>query len=114
MANRLDLRSALSYSAAGLNPICLHKIIFVSRTLRVKLLYVCLQGFIDELFQCLFALPSPVKRYLPKCKSQASRSGAYDLLVEIVKGNLENYKILHEKMLHQHSKGSNNLEYVKK
>ena len=61
--------------------------------------------FISDLFECLFALPSPVKRYLPKCKSQSSRSGAYDLLIEIVKGNMDNYKVLHAKMLHQHTKG---------
>ncbi|KAL4238015.1 Ubiquitin carboxyl-terminal hydrolase 34 [Mactra antiquata] len=64
------------------------------------------RDFLNEVFLCLFALPSPIKRYFPKCKSQASRSGAYDLLVELVKGNLENYKILHAKMLHQHSKDS--------
>ena len=63
------------------------------------------QVFISDLFECLFALPSPVKRYLPKCKSQSSRSGAYDLLIEIVKGNMDNYKVLHAKMLHQHTKG---------
>ncbi|XP_052272263.1 ubiquitin carboxyl-terminal hydrolase 34-like isoform X3 [Dreissena polymorpha] len=62
--------------------------------------------FLSEVFECLFALPSPIKRYLPKCKSQASRSGAYDLLVELVKGNLENYKLLHLKMLNQHTKDS--------
>ncbi|XP_052769790.1 ubiquitin carboxyl-terminal hydrolase 34-like isoform X3 [Mya arenaria] len=62
--------------------------------------------FLSGVFECLFALPSPTKRYLPKCKSQASRSGAYDLLVELVKGNMENYKVLHAKMLHQHTKDS--------
>lgn len=66
---------------------------------------LCSQEFLSEVFQCLFALPSPTKRYFPKCKSQASRSGAYDLLVELVKGNIDNYKILHNKMLHQHTKG---------
>ncbi|XP_053405325.1 ubiquitin carboxyl-terminal hydrolase 34-like isoform X2 [Mercenaria mercenaria] len=60
--------------------------------------------FLGEVFQSLFALPSPTKRYFPKCKSQASRSGAYDLLVELVKGNIDNYKILHAKMLQQHTK----------
>lgn len=65
------------------------------------------------MFQCLFALPSPTKRYFPKCKSQASRSGAYDLLVELVKGNIDNYKILHQKMLQQHTKGIENSNLYK-
>ena len=30
-----------------------------------------------------------------KGKSQSSWSGAYDLLIEIVKGNMDNYKVLH-------------------
>ena len=54
-----------------------------------------------------------MKRYLPKCKSQSSRSGAYDLLIELVKGNLDNFKVLHDKMLHQHSKGTEKDEYLK-
>ncbi|KAL5008333.1 hypothetical protein ScPMuIL_013914 [Solemya velum] len=62
--------------------------------------------FIDEVFRNLSALPTPEKRYLPKCKSQASRSAAYDLLVEMVKGNVENFKCLHCKMMLQHSKDS--------
>ncbi|KAL3873492.1 hypothetical protein ACJMK2_036602 [Sinanodonta woodiana] len=64
------------------------------------------QELIEEIFQSLFALPSPEKRYLPRCKSQTSRSAAYDLLVEICKGNLDNYMILHNRMLHQHTKDS--------
>lgn len=63
------------------------------------------QAFLSEVFQFLFALPSPTKRYFPKCKSHASRSGAYDLLVELVKGNIDNYNLLHQKMLLQHTKG---------
>lgn len=57
------------------------------------------------MFDCLFALPTPKQRYLPKCKSQASRSAAYDLLVELVKGNVDNYTILHQKVMQQHHKG---------
>ena len=64
------------------------------------------QEFLSEIFQFLFALPSPIKRYFPKCKSQVSRSGAYDLLVELAKGNIDNYKLLHQKMLQQHTKGN--------
>ncbi|KAK3093520.1 hypothetical protein FSP39_016701 [Pinctada imbricata] len=62
--------------------------------------------FLDEVFWFLFALPSPSKRYLPKCKSQTSRSSAYDLLVEFVKGSVENYHVLHMRMMQQHNKDS--------
>jgi hypothetical protein len=31
---------------------------------------------------------------------------AFDLLVEMVKGNVENYAILHSKVIQQHSKGN--------
>jgi ubiquitin carboxyl-terminal hydrolase 34 len=57
-------------------------------------------------FNCLFALPSPKQRYLPKCKSQASRSAAYDLLVELAKGSVDNYTLLHDKVMLQHHKGN--------
>ncbi|XP_078316021.1 ubiquitin carboxyl-terminal hydrolase 34-like isoform X4 [Crassostrea virginica] len=64
------------------------------------------QKFLDEVFWLLFALPSPTKRFLPKCKSQTARSSAYDLLVEFVKGSVENYLFLHQRMLQQHTKDS--------
>ncbi|XP_052133303.1 ubiquitin carboxyl-terminal hydrolase puf isoform X2 [Frankliniella occidentalis] len=63
------------------------------------------QEFLSEVFEFLFALPNPRKRYVPKCKSQASRSAAYDLLVELVRGSPDNYRILHEKLLEQHKPG---------
>nr|KAG5696977.1 hypothetical protein BaRGS_008439 [Batillaria attramentaria] len=62
--------------------------------------------FLDEIFQCLFALPSPSKRYFPRCKSHASRTAGYDLLVELAKGSTENYYLLHSNMMRQHSKES--------
>lgn len=68
--------------------------------------FLIYKEFIDEVFRNLSALPTPEKRYLPKCKSHASRSAAYDLLVELVKGNVENFKCLHCKMMLQHSKGN--------
>ncbi|XP_041355094.1 ubiquitin carboxyl-terminal hydrolase 34-like isoform X3 [Gigantopelta aegis] len=64
------------------------------------------QEFLDEISSCLFALPSPTKRYLPRCKSQASRAAAYDLLVEMVKGSIDNYTALHVNMMVQHTKDS--------
>lgn len=57
------------------------------------------------MFDFLFALPDPQNRHFPKCKSQSSRSAAYDLLVELVKGNMENYVTLHGKILEQHKPG---------
>lgn len=62
------------------------------------------QNFLEEVFWLLFALPSPSKRFLPKCKSQNSRSSAYDLLVEFVKGSVDNFGILHKLMMKQHTK----------
>ena len=59
-----------------------------------------------DCFWLLFALPSPKQRYLPKAKTQPSRSGVYDLLVDLVKRNVENYEHLHKMVLNQHSKGN--------
>ncbi|XP_076099132.1 ubiquitin carboxyl-terminal hydrolase 34-like isoform X2 [Mytilus galloprovincialis] len=64
------------------------------------------QEFLNEVFDFLFALPNPKKRYFPKCKSQTARGAAYDLLVEFVKNCVENFRILHNKMMQQHSKDS--------
>ncbi|XP_063231242.1 ubiquitin carboxyl-terminal hydrolase 34 isoform X2 [Bacillus rossius redtenbacheri] len=63
------------------------------------------QEFLTEVFEFLFALPNPRKRHVPKCKSQTSRSAAYDLLVELVKGAPSNYHILFGKLLDQHKPG---------
>ncbi|KAG8281089.1 Ubiquitin carboxyl-terminal hydrolase 34 [Homalodisca vitripennis] len=63
------------------------------------------QALLNEVFEFLFALPDPSNRHFPKCKSQAARSSAYDLLVELVKGARQNYKQLHEKLLAQHKPG---------
>ncbi|XP_039283222.1 ubiquitin carboxyl-terminal hydrolase 34 isoform X3 [Nilaparvata lugens] len=60
---------------------------------------------LDQVFEFLFALPDPANRHFPKCKSQTARSAAYDLLVELVKGCVHNYKHLHEKLLAQHNPG---------
>jgi hypothetical protein len=70
-----------------------------------KALYVVKYFIAFQVFDFLFALPNPRKRYVPKCKSQLSRSSAYDLLVEMVKGCPDNYRLLHEKLLAQHKPG---------
>ena len=59
-----------------------------------------------DVFWCLFALASPKQRYLPKCKSANARSAAYDLLVEMVMGSVQNYAVLHEKVMTQHCRGT--------
>nr|XP_042908715.1 ubiquitin carboxyl-terminal hydrolase 34 [Parasteatoda tepidariorum] len=61
-----------------------------------------------HLYDALFALPSPKQRHLPKCKSQSVRSSAYDLIVEMLKGSLENFNILQEKLMKQHTPESHN------
>ncbi|CAG9834377.1 unnamed protein product [Diabrotica balteata] len=65
------------------------------------------QEVLCEVFDFLFALPSPKLRHVPKCKSPRSRTAAFDLLVELVKGSPENYALLHEKLLKQHQPGPN-------
>lgn len=63
------------------------------------------ETFISDIFDCLFDLPSPQNRHKPKCKSQSSRGGAYDLLVEMCRNAPKNYVILHGKLLKQHIPG---------
>jgi ubiquitin carboxyl-terminal hydrolase 34 len=63
------------------------------------------QNLLNRVFDFLFALPNPRAKHMPKCKSQASRSAAFDLLVELVKSAPDNYRILHEKLLEQHKPG---------
>lgn len=76
-----------------------HKLAFQSSKLGQELL--C------EVFDFLFALPNPKLRHVPKCKSPRSRTSAFDLLVELVKGSPETFAILHEKLLKQHQPGPN-------
>lgn len=65
------------------------------------------QEFVLGLFECLFAVPSggspPGQRLQPKCKSSGVRSAAYDLLVELVRGAPDSFRLLHSKLLLQHS-----------
>ncbi|KAG7202552.1 hypothetical protein KM043_009748 [Ampulex compressa] len=63
------------------------------------------QDLLQKVFDFLFALPNPRTKHVPKCKSQVSRSAAFDLLVELVKSAPDNYRILHEKLLTQHKPG---------
>ena len=64
------------------------------------------QEFLLHLLECLFALPSPREKNQPKCKSSPARSACYDLLVEMAKGSLANYMLLHKKLMEQHSSTS--------
>lgn len=58
-----------------------------------------------QVFDYLFALPTPRMRHVPKCKSHRSRTAAFDLLVELVKAAPDNYALLYEKLLAQHKPG---------
>lgn len=63
------------------------------------------QNLLNRVFDFLFDLPNPRMKHVPKCKSQVSRSAAFDLLVELVKSAPDNYRLLHEKLLAQHRPG---------
>ncbi|KAJ6218179.1 hypothetical protein RDWZM_009336 [Blomia tropicalis] len=60
------------------------------------------QEFILEIFNLLFLLPTQSQRFLPKCKFESTRSAAFDLLIELVKGNEENFTILSTMLMDQH------------
>ncbi|XP_061722090.1 ubiquitin carboxyl-terminal hydrolase puf [Cydia pomonella] len=60
---------------------------------------------LEMVFSFLFDVPNPEHRNLPKCKSQKSRSAAYDLLVELVRGAPDNYMVLHNKLMDHHKPG---------
>uniref|UniRef100_A0A8C7W9I2 Ubiquitin carboxyl-terminal hydrolase 34 n=1 Tax=Oncorhynchus mykiss TaxID=8022 RepID=A0A8C7W9I2_ONCMY len=64
------------------------------------------QEFLRDVHNLLFLLPSLADRAQPKCKSHAARAAAYDLLVETVKGSVENYRLLHNWVMSQHMQTS--------
>ncbi|KAM3962482.1 LOW QUALITY PROTEIN: ubiquitinyl hydrolase 1 puf [Aphomia sociella] len=64
---------------------------------------------LEMVFGFLFDVPNPEKRNLPKCKSQKSRSAAYDLLVELVRGAPDNYMVLHHKLMEHHKPGGSSV-----
>ncbi|KAK7104124.1 hypothetical protein V1264_018890 [Littorina saxatilis] len=64
------------------------------------------KALVKDAFDYLFALPSTSKRYLPLCKSSASRSASFDLLIEVAKGSPENYSRLQRLLMSQHRKES--------
>ncbi|XP_069090498.1 ubiquitin carboxyl-terminal hydrolase 34 isoform X1 [Pleurodeles waltl] len=64
------------------------------------------QEFLREIFNLLFLLPNLKDKLQPKCKSHSSRAAAYDLLVEMVKGSVENYRLLHNWVMAQHMQSS--------
>lgn len=47
--------------------------------------------FVPELYEYLFAAPNQNQRYLPKCKSPATRSTAFDLMLALVDKCPRNY-----------------------
>lgn len=55
--------------------------------------------FIHELYDYLFAPPNQEQRYLPKCKSSATRSAAYELMIALVERCPKNYCGLLELLL---------------
>ena len=62
------------------------------------------QSFLLHLLECLFSLPNSYgNKNLPKCKSIHSRTACYDLIVEMAKGSYQNYRLLHSKLMLQHT-----------
>lgn len=60
--------------------------------------------FIHELYEYLFAPPTQSQRYLPKCKSPATRSTAFDLIIALVERCPKNYfGLLELLLLEQHN-----------
>lgn len=57
---------------------------------------------IIRIFDCLFALPTFNHRESPKCKNIHTRKTAFDLLLELIKGNEDNYVILTNLLIDQH------------
>ncbi|KAL8583540.1 hypothetical protein ACOMHN_054856 [Nucella lapillus] len=64
------------------------------------------KALVKDLFSCCFALPSTSERHLPRCKSSLSHSCCYDLMIELCKGCSDNYTILQQLLLAQHTKDS--------
>ncbi|XP_037090627.1 ubiquitin carboxyl-terminal hydrolase puf-like, partial [Pollicipes pollicipes] len=56
---------------------------------------------VHQLFDALFALPTPKERLLPCCKSVHSRSACYDLLVELTGGCEPSFDALLGRLLEQ-------------
>lgn len=63
------------------------------------------QEFLRDVHDVLFLLPSLTDRLQPKCKSHAARAAAYDLLTEMLKGSVDNYRLLHNWVMAQHMQG---------
>lgn len=64
--------------------------------------------FLYIIFDCLFAHPNSKDRNLPKCKQKATRTAAFDLLIEMIKGCEENQMILIKLLYKQHTSSSHN------
>jgi len=62
--------------------------------------------FLVSLFDLLFAAPNQNEKNLSKCKTQSTRSAAFDLLVELSKGCETNHYTLLNLLLDQHKSSS--------
>jgi hypothetical protein len=59
---------------------------------------------IRHVYEWLFELPTNTKRYLPLCKSAASKQACFDLGIELTKGSQDNYALLVSLLMAQHNK----------
>ncbi|RWS07088.1 hypothetical protein B4U79_12772 [Dinothrombium tinctorium] len=62
--------------------------------------------FLLTVFELLFAFPNQKERNLPKCKMQATRSAAFDLILELIRTSEENHISLIKLLCEQHSSTS--------
>ena len=69
-------------------------------------------NLIDRIFKYLFELPTSENRFVPKCKSLYTRSKSYEILLELIKINQENFIQLQKKLLEQHNSVDRQQPYI--
>lgn len=60
------------------------------------------KDLIIKVFNCLFELPTLTHKELPKCKNINTRMAVFEFLLELVKGNEDNYVTLTNLLIDQH------------
>ncbi|CAF1004126.1 unnamed protein product, partial [Didymodactylos carnosus] len=66
---------------------------------------------VEQIYNYLFELPTNEQRNVPKCKSHITRRVCYELLVELVRLNKDNFIFLQKKLCEQHHCKTQHLPY---